>query len=91
MFSISTVASSTRIPTAKANPPSVMMLMVSPSALSTTREVRMESGMETAIIKVLRQLPRNRRIIAAVSRAAMRASLTTPLMAALTKMDWSFK
>ena len=35
MFSISTVASSTRIPTASASPPSVMMLIVSPSALST--------------------------------------------------------
>ena len=82
MFSISTVASSTRIPTARANPPSVMMLMVSPSALSTTREVKMESGMETAIMMVLRQLPKNSRIMAAVRRAAMSASLTTPLMAA---------
>ena len=32
MFSISTVASSTRMPTARANPPSVMMLIVSPRA-----------------------------------------------------------
>jgi hypothetical protein len=32
MFSISTVASSTRMPTASARPPRVMMLMVSPSA-----------------------------------------------------------
>ena len=47
--------------------------------------------METAMMKVLRQLPRKRRIIAAVSSAAMIASLTTPLMAARTKMDWSFK
>ena len=35
MFSIVTVASSTRMPTASARPPSVMMLMVSPSALRT--------------------------------------------------------
>src|SRR5437867_7442050 len=33
MFSTSTVASSTRMPTASASPPSVMMLMVSPSRL----------------------------------------------------------
>ena len=33
-FRSSTVASSTRIPTARASPPSVMMLIVSPSALS---------------------------------------------------------
>ena len=63
MFSISTVASSTRMPTARAKPPSVMMLIVSPSALSTMIEVRIESGMETAMISVLRQLPRKSRII----------------------------
>ena len=56
MFSISTVASSTRTPTASARPPSVMMLIVSPSALSRSREVRMDSGMEMQMISVLRQL-----------------------------------
>ena len=63
MFSMVTVASSTRIPTASARPPSVMMLMVSPSALRTMIDVRIESGMETAMISVLRQLPRNSRIM----------------------------
>ena len=58
MFSIATVASSTRMPTASARPPSVMMLIVSPSALSTMIEQRIESGIETAMITVLRQLPR---------------------------------
>ena len=48
MFSIVTVASSTRIPTAKASPPKVMILSVSPSALSTTIEQRMERGIEIA-------------------------------------------
>ena len=38
----------------------------------------MESGIETAMISVLRQLPRNSRIMAAVRQAAMIASLTTP-------------
>ena len=65
MFSIATVASSTRMPTASARPPSVMMLMVSPSALSTMIEVRIDSGIETAMISVLRQLPRKTRIISA--------------------------
>jgi hypothetical protein len=59
MFSISTVASSTRIPTASARPPSVMMLMVSPIALRTMIDVRIERGIETAMISVLRQLPKN--------------------------------
>lgn len=41
-------------------------------------EHRIDSGMETATIIVLRQLPRNSRIIMAVTQAAMMASLTTP-------------
>ena len=52
-------------------------------------ETRMESGMETAMIRVLRQFPRNSRIMSAVMQAAMRASRITPCTAARTKMDWS--
>ena len=64
-----------------------MMLMVSPSKLSTMSEVRIERGIEIATTRVLRQLPRNSRISAAVSNAAITASRSTPLMAARTKMD----
>ncbi len=71
MFSISTVASSTRMPTASASPPSVMMLIVSPSAASTISDDRIDSGIETAMISVLRQLPRKTRIIRPVRQAAM--------------------
>ena len=39
------------------------MLMVSPSAPSTIRETRMERGMDTAMMRVLRQLPRKTRIM----------------------------
>ena len=87
MFSIATVASSTRIPTASASPPRVMMLMVSPSANRTMIEVRIESGIEMAMISVLRQLPRNSRIISAVRQPAMIASCTTPSTAARTNND----
>ena len=87
MFSTSTVASSTRMPTASASPPSVMMLMVSPIALSTISEVRIASGIEVAMMSVLRQLPRKIRIIRAVRQAAISASRTTPLIAPRTKMD----
>ena len=45
--------------------------------------------METATISVLRQLPRNIRIMVAVSRAAMMLSCTTPDDAARTNSDWS--
>ena len=58
MFSIVTVASSTRMPTASASPPRVMMLMVSPRKPSTMTEARIDSGIETAMMSVLRQLPR---------------------------------
>ena len=82
MFSIATVASSTRMPTASASPPSVMMLIVWPSAASTISDVKIDSGIETAMMSVLRQLPRNSRIISAVRQAAMSASRTTPWIAA---------
>ena len=89
MFSIATVASSTRMPTASARPPSVMMLIVSPSALSAMIDDRIDSGIDTAMISVLRQLPRKIRIISAVRQAEMIASRTTPSIAARTNSDWS--
>ena len=50
-------------------------------------ELRMESGMETAMMTVLRQLPRKMRIMTAVRQAAIIASRITPFTAARTKMD----
>ena len=87
MFSMVTVASSTRMPTASASPPRVMMLMVSPRADRQTMEARIDNGIDTAMMKVLRQLPRNSRIMSAVSAAAITASRTTPEMAARTNSD----
>ena len=87
MFSMVTVASSTKIPTASANPPRVMMLRVSPMQYRAMMEVNIDNGIDTAMMQVLRQLPRNTRINAAVSAAAITASRTTPLMAARTKPD----
>jgi len=86
-FSTATVASSTRIPTARAIPPRVMRLSVCPSAPRTMMETRSESGIETRTISVLRQLPRKRSIISPVSPAAMMASRTTPSIAPRTKTD----
>ena len=77
------------MPTARASPPRVITLMVSPSRLSTHSEVRIESGIEMQTIRVLRQLPRNSRIIRPVRPAAISASRSTPLMEARTKTDWS--
>ncbi len=64
-----------------------MMFTVSPRKLSTVTEVRMDSGIEIAMISVLRQLPRKMRIINPVRHAAITASRITPLTAARTKID----
>ena len=87
MFSMVTVASSTRMPTDSARPPRVMMLMVSPSAERQATEARIDSGMEIVMIRVLRQLPRNSRISSPVRPAAMMPSRMTPPIAARTNTD----
>ena len=91
MFSMVTMAWSTKIPTDKASPPRVIKLSVSPKANKARMEAKMESGMVSAMIKVLRQLPKKRSTIMAVNTAAMSASVTTPSMAANTNTDWSNK
>ena len=87
MFSMVTVASSTRMPTASANPPKVMMFNVWPAAHNPASAAITASGIEIAMITVERQLPRNSRIIRLVRHAAMTPSRATPPIAALTKMD----
>ncbi len=87
MFSIVTVASSTRMPTARASPPRVIMFKVSPRAESAAIENRIASGIEITITNVERQLPRNSRIIKLVSVAAMMPSFITPDTAARTNID----
>jgi len=64
-----------------------MMLMVWFRKLSAITDVRMESGIDTAIISVLRQLPRKTRIMIPVRQAAITASRRTPLTDARTKID----
>ena len=71
----------------EASPPKVMMLIVSCSALRTMIDVRIDSGIEIAMVNVLRQLPRNSRIIRPVKQAAIMASRMTPFTAARTKID----
>ena len=87
MFSTSTVASSTKMPTASARPPRVMILIVSPIALNAIMEVRIARGIEVAMMRVLLQLPKKVRIMKAVRHAAISVSLTTPLIAPRTKID----
>jgi hypothetical protein len=53
IFSIVTVASSIRIPTANARPPSGMVFIVLPSKLRMIMELRIDHGIEIAIMIVL--------------------------------------
>ena len=52
-------------------------------------EVRIDNGIDMAMMIVLRQLPRNRRIIRPVNTAAITASRITPVTDPRTKIDWS--
>ena len=80
MFSTSTVASSTRIPTASASPPSVMMLMVSPRR---QHDDRRQNGQRNGRGNNQRASPTAQENQNHQSRqaAAIRASRTTPLIA----------
>src|SRR6185295_9565028 len=53
-FSISTVASSTRMPTARAMPPSVIVLSENPIAHRRMMDVRIDRGIDVATMSVLR-------------------------------------
>ena len=89
MFSIVTVESSTKMPTASASPPSVMVLSVSPRKYSTTSDDRIASGIEIITTSVERHEPRNTRIINAVRPAAIAPSRNTPSTELVTNTDWS--
>ena len=66
-----------------------MVLIVSPIKPRMMMDVRIDSGIEIAMISVDLQLPRKTRIMTAVSAAAIIASRMTPCTAARTKMLWS--
>ncbi len=89
MFSMVTVASSTRMPTARARPPSVITFRVWWKADRAAMAASTDSGIEVATIRVERHEPRNSRIIRLVSAAAITPSRITPSTAAFTKVDWS--
>ena len=89
MFSITTVALSTRMPTASANPPSVIVFSVSPVRYITSMAATIDSGIDARMISVNRQLPRNSRIISAVKPAAIAPPISTLFSDALTNTDWS--
>ena len=87
MFSITTVPLSTRMPTASAKPPSVIVFKVSPPTAMMSTAVTIDSGIEARMITVRRALPMKSRIISAVSPAAMHPPMITLLSAARTNTD----
>jgi len=84
MFSMVTVASSTRMPTANANPPKVMTLIVWPESQSAVTEARIASGMFKTTMSELRQSRRNSSTITPVSTAPSAPSTNRPWMARVT-------
>ena len=88
-FSSTTVALSTRMPTARANPPSVIVLSVCPKQYITKMPATIESGMEIIMMNASRQLPRNNRIISAVRPGGHRAAHYDAVKCARTNIDWS--
>ena len=84
MFSTSTVASSTRMPTARANPPRVIRLTVCPVRDRATNEATRASGMLSTTTTTLLQSRKNRRTISPVRAAPRAASVATPRMALVT-------
>ena len=72
------MASSTTRPTAIANPPSVMMLMVTPATSISVSAVMIETGMLTAATRVDRRLSRKKKIVM-MAKMAPRAPSRTRL------------
>ncbi len=84
-----TVASSTRMPTAKASPPKVIRLTVCPDAHSAIIAARIDNGMFTTTTRALRQSRRKSKTTNPVSTAPSSPSSVSPRMARVTKGDWS--
>ncbi len=90
MFSSTTIASSTTLPTATASPPRVRMLIVTPVICITTRAVRIDSGMLIAATTVARRLSRNRKIVMIANSAPRPPSRSRPSRDSLMKTDRSW-
>jgi hypothetical protein len=69
MFSISTMASSTRMPTTTDSASRVMMLSVNPNQYITAKVGMTDSGRATALIQVARQSRRNAQTTSSASSA----------------------
>jgi hypothetical protein len=89
MFSTATVASSTRMPTASAMPPSVIRWMFSPLNHSANVAASSDSGMLMTTMNALRQSRRKINTMRPVRIAPSAPSLSRSLIERSTTGDWS--
>ncbi len=78
MFSTPMIASSTTTPSATASPPSVMVLIVHPSASTAMTVESKASGMDAKVTATLRKSRRNMKSTRVISSAPIRTSSRTP-------------
>ncbi|MCY1361194.1 hypothetical protein D9M69_478530 [compost metagenome] len=79
MFSITTMASSTRIPTTSESPSKDIMLSEKPMRFIPIKVAISETGMATITMREFRRLCRKKSMITATSRMARKRSNTTAL------------
>jgi hypothetical protein len=89
MFSVMMIAASTRSPTAIARPPSVMVLMPTPSGFNISPERAIDSGRVSVTTSAARRLPRRTKSTPTTSTAPRRTARPTPPRASVTRSDWS--
>ncbi len=87
-FSTSMIASSTRLPTAIASPPSVITLIVSPSASRASKPAASESGSAVSVTSVVRTFRRKSARMTETMIAASRSASTTLRTARSMKSAW---
>ena len=88
MFSTTMIASSTSAPSAMAMPPSVMVLMVAPSAFIDRIAATSDSGMATRVIAVARADSRKANTMATTSTAPSSSALHRLSMETRMKSAW---
>ena len=87
IFSTTTTAASTSMPSAMARPPRLIRLAVNPKYFIIRKVVRSASGNEIATTSAALNPPRNRTRITATSRAASINALSTVPVARETRSD----
>ncbi len=89
MFSITTIALSTSIPTPSANPPSDIMFIDSPPKYMNVKTTMIDIGMLNVTIAEALKFLKNTKSTRKASTPPCKAASRTPSMASCIKRDWS--